>query len=46
MDIYTIKKNADSENTKLLHKSYKVPSNERIIIDTTLNKFHNQNKFE
>jgi hypothetical protein len=41
-----LKENADSEDPKLLYKSYKVPSNERIIIDTTLDKFHNQNKFE
>jgi hypothetical protein len=41
-----LKKNADSEGAKLLHKSYKVPSNERIIIDTTLDKLHNQDKFE
>jgi hypothetical protein len=41
-----LKENADSESAKLLHKSYKVPSNERVIIDTALNKFHNQDKFE
>jgi hypothetical protein len=41
-----LKKNADSENVKLLYKSYKVPFNERIIIDTVLDKFYNQNKFE
>jgi hypothetical protein len=36
-----LKKNADSENIKLLYKSYKVPSNERVIINITLDKFHN-----
>jgi hypothetical protein len=41
-----LKENADSENTKLLYKSYKILSNERIIIDTVLNKLHNQDKFE
>jgi hypothetical protein len=41
-----LKENADSENAKLLYKSYKIPSNERIIIDTTLDKFHNQDKLE
>jgi hypothetical protein len=41
-----LKENADSEKTKLLYKSYKIPSNERIIINTVLNKLHNQNKLE
>jgi hypothetical protein len=41
-----LKKNTDSENIKLLYKLYKIPFNERVIIDTALNKFHNQNKFE
>jgi hypothetical protein len=41
-----LKENADSENAKLLYKSYKIPSNERVIIDTVLDKFHNQNKLE
>jgi hypothetical protein len=41
-----LKKNADSEGAKLLHKLYKIPSNERVIIDTALNKLYNQNKFE
>jgi hypothetical protein len=41
-----LKENADSESAKLLHKSYKVPSSERIIIDTALDKLHNQNKLE
>jgi hypothetical protein len=41
-----LKENTDSEDVKLLHKSYKVPSNERIIIDTALDKFYNQDKFE
>jgi hypothetical protein len=41
-----LKENAYSEDAKLLYKSYKVPSNKRIIINTILNKFHNQSKFE
>jgi hypothetical protein len=41
-----LKKNADSESAKLLYKSYKIPSNERIIINTALDKLHNQGKFE
>jgi hypothetical protein len=41
-----LKKNADSESAKLLYKSYKIPSNERVIIDTALNKLYNQDKFE
>jgi hypothetical protein len=41
-----LKENADSENAKLLHKLYKIPFNERVIIDTALNKLHNQDKFE
>jgi hypothetical protein len=41
-----LKENADFENAKLLHKLYKIPSNERIIINTVLDKFHNQDKFE
>jgi hypothetical protein len=41
-----LKENADSENVKLLYKSYKVLSNERVIIDIILNKLHNQDKFE
>jgi hypothetical protein len=41
-----LKENADPENTKLLHKLYKIPVNERVIIDATLNKLHSQNKFE
>jgi hypothetical protein len=41
-----LKENANSESAKLLHKSYKVPFNERIIIDTALNKLHNQDKLE
>jgi hypothetical protein len=41
-----LKENADFENVKLLYKSYKVPSNERVIIDTALDKLHSQGKFE
>jgi hypothetical protein len=41
-----LKENADSESAKLLYKSYKIPSNERIIINTVLNKLHNQDKLE
>jgi hypothetical protein len=41
-----LKENADSEDVKLLYKFYKILSNERIIINTTLYKLHNQNKFE
>jgi hypothetical protein len=41
-----LKENTDSENAKLLYKFYKIPSNKRIIINTALDKFHNQNKFE
>jgi hypothetical protein len=41
-----LKKNADSEGVKLLHKSYKIPFNERIIINTALDKLHSQGKFE
>ena len=36
-----LKENADSEGAKLLYKSYKVPFNERVIIDAALNKFYN-----
>jgi hypothetical protein len=41
-----LKENTDFENAKLLYKLYKVPSNERVIIDTALNKLHNQDKLE
>jgi hypothetical protein len=41
-----LKENANFENAKLLYKSYKVPSNKRVIIDIALNKFHNQDKLE
>jgi hypothetical protein len=41
-----LKKNADSESAKLLYKLYKISSNKRIIINTSLNKHHNQDKFE
>ena len=41
-----MKENADFENVKLLYKLYKVPSNERIIIDTALDKFYSQGKFK
>jgi hypothetical protein len=41
-----LKKNANSENAKLLYKLYKIPSNERVIIDTALNKLYSQNKLE
>jgi hypothetical protein len=41
-----LKKNADFENAKLLYRFYKVPSNERVIIDTALDKLHNQDKLE
>jgi hypothetical protein len=41
-----LKENADFENVKLLYKPYKVPFNERVIIDTALDKFHSQDKFE
>jgi hypothetical protein len=41
-----LKENADSESVKLLYKSYKVSSNERIIIDIILDKFHSQDKLE
>jgi hypothetical protein len=41
-----LKENADFENIKLLYKPYKIPSNERVIINTTLDKLHNQDKLE
>jgi hypothetical protein len=41
-----LKKNTNSEDAKLLHKSYKILFNERVIINTVLDKLHNQNKFE
>jgi hypothetical protein len=41
-----LKENADFENAKLIYKFYKVPFNERVIIDTALNKLYNQGKFE
>jgi hypothetical protein len=41
-----LKENADFENAKLLYKSYKVLFSERVIIDTVLDKLHNQGKFE
>jgi hypothetical protein len=41
-----LKKNANSEGAKLLYKSYKIPSNERVIIDTALDKLYDQDKFE
>jgi hypothetical protein len=41
-----LKEITDFENIKLLYKSYKVSFNERVIIDTILDKFYNQDKFE
>jgi hypothetical protein len=41
-----LKENADSENAKLLYKSYKILFNERVIINTALNKLYSQGKFE
>jgi hypothetical protein len=41
-----LKENADFENIKLLYKLYKIPSNKRIIINTALDKLHNQGKLE
>jgi hypothetical protein len=41
-----LKENADSESAKLLYKLYKIPSNERVIIDTALDKLYNQDKLE
>jgi hypothetical protein len=41
-----LKENIDSEGVKLLHKFYKVPFNERVIINTILDKLYNQDKFE
>jgi hypothetical protein len=41
-----LKENADSEGVKLLYKSYKVSFNERVIINTVLDKFYSQGKFE
>jgi hypothetical protein len=41
-----LKKNADPEGAKLLYKLYKVPANERVIIDAALDKIYSQNKFE
>jgi hypothetical protein len=41
-----LKENTDSENAKLLHKLYKVPFNERVIISTVLDKLYNQDKLE
>jgi hypothetical protein len=41
-----LKENPDSESAKLLYKSYKIPSNERIIINTVLDKLYSQDKFE
>jgi hypothetical protein len=41
-----LKENTDFESAKLLYKSYKVPSNEQVIIDTILDKIHSQDKFE
>jgi hypothetical protein len=38
--------NTDSESAKLLYKLYKIPSNERVIINITLNKLYNQDKLE
>jgi hypothetical protein len=35
-----LKKNANSENAKLLYKLYKIPFNERVIIDIALDKLH------
>jgi hypothetical protein len=41
-----LKENADFERAKLLYKSYKIPANERIIIDAILDKLYNQDEFE
>jgi hypothetical protein len=41
-----LKENADSKGAKLLHKSYKILFNERIIINITLDKFYSQGKFK
>jgi hypothetical protein len=41
-----LKENTDSQDVKLLYKLYKISFNERIIIDTALDKFYNQDKFE
>jgi hypothetical protein len=36
-----LKENADAEDAKLLYKFYKISFNERVIIDTALDKLHN-----
>jgi hypothetical protein len=41
-----LKENTEIESAKLLYKPYKIPANERVIIDIILDKLHSQNKFE